>query len=161
MSSSFPPNQAREGKTTQAVAPAPGPGKAVRVPDGFEALAKLPGVVIYQRLVTPDGQIRYTYISEGARGLFGVSAEEIISDPKALFSCHSADYSAKFKERLLAASKSLTSWDVEAPIVSRDGRKKYTHAIPQPARKPEGAAVWGRNTPHKTRSRTAFFQNIS
>src|SRR5712675_215488 len=122
MSSSFPPNQAREGTTAQAVAPGPGPEKAVRVPDGFGALAKLPGVVIYQRLVTPDGQIRYTYISEGARELFGVSAEEIISDPKALFSCHSADYSAKFKERLLAASKSLTSWDVEASIVSRDGR---------------------------------------
>ena len=161
MSSSFPPNQAREGKTTQAVAPAPGPGEAVRVPDGFEALAKLPGVVIYQRLVTPDGQIRYTYISEGARELFGVSAEEIISDPKALFSCHSADYSAKFKERLLAASKSLTSWDVEASIVSRDGRKKYTHAIAQPERKPDGSVLWTGVILDETRSRTAFFENLS
>jgi diguanylate cyclase (GGDEF)-like protein len=161
MSSSFPPNQAREGKTAQAVAPAPGPEKAVRVPDGFEALAKLPGVVIYQRLVTPDGQIRYTYISEGARELFGVSAEEIISDPKALFSCHSADYSAKFKERLLAASKSLTSWDVEASIVSRDGRKKYTHAIAQPERKPDGSVLWTGVILDETRSRTAFFENLS
>src|SRR3979490_1888472 len=161
MSSSFPPNQAREGRTAQAVAPAPGPEKAVRVPDGFEALAKLPGVVIYQRLVTPDGQIRYTYISGGPRELFGVSAEEIISDPKALFSCHSADYSAKFKERLLAASKSLTSWDVEASIVSRDGRKKYTHAIAQPERKPDGSVLWTGVILDETRSRTAFFENLS
>src|SRR3981081_3738802 len=161
MSSSFPPNQAREGKTTQAVAPAPSPEKAVRVPDGFEALAKLPGVVNYQRLVTPDGQIRYTYISEGARELFGVSAEEIISDPKALFSCHSADYSAKFKERLLAASKSLTSWDVEASIVSRDGRKKYTHAIAQPERQADGSVLWTGVILDETRSRTAFFENLS
>ena len=161
MSSSFPHNQAREGTTAQAVAPGPGPEKAVRVPDGFGALAKLPGVVIYQRLVTPDGQIRYTYISEGARELFGVSAEEIISDPKALFSCHSADYSAKFKERLLAASKSLTSWDVEASIVSRDGRKKYTHAIAQPERKPDGSVLWTGVILDETRSRTAFFENLS
>src|SRR5712672_2969999 len=161
MSSSFPPNQAREGTTAQAVAPGPGPEKAVRVPDGFGALAKLPGVVIYQRLVTPDGQIRYTYISEGARELFGVSAEEIISDPKALFSCHSADYSAKFRERLLAASKSLTSWVVEASIVSRDGRKKYTHAIAQPERQADGSVLWTGVILDETRSRTAFFENIS
>src|SRR5690348_15522205 len=78
----------------------------------FAAIASLPGVVFYQRLVTPDGQIRYTYISENAYELFGVSAEEIISDPHALFSCHSADYSAKFRERLLAASHGLMTWDV-------------------------------------------------
>src|SRR5437879_886553 len=141
MSSSSSPNHARDGKTTEAVVPAAGPGTPMRIPDGFGGLAKLPGVVIYQRLVKPDGEIRYTYISEGARELFGVSAEEIISDPKALFSCHSADYSAKFKERLLAASKSLTSWDVEASILTRDGRKKYTHAIAQPERKPDGAVL--------------------
>src|SRR5437899_10394817 len=74
----------------------------------ISALCELPNVVVYQRLVMPDGKIRYTYISEGAYDLFGVSAEEILSNPNALFSCHSADYSAKFKERLLAASKSLT-----------------------------------------------------
>src|SRR5437764_11961170 len=89
----------------------------------------------------PDGQIRYTYISEGAYDLFGVSAEEILSNPNALFSCHSADYSAKFKERLLAASKSLTIWDVEASIISRDGRKKYTHAIARPKRNPDGSVM--------------------
>jgi hypothetical protein len=48
-------------------------------------LSALPGVVLYQRIVTPDEQIRYTYISEGARDLFGVSPEEIVSDPHALF----------------------------------------------------------------------------
>ena len=65
----------------------------------ISALCALPNVVVYQRLVMPDGHIRYTYISEGAYDLFGVSAEEILSNPNALFSCHSADYSAKFKER--------------------------------------------------------------
>jgi diguanylate cyclase (GGDEF)-like protein len=161
MSSSFSPRQAVEGKAAEAAAPAPGLDKAGRMPDGFEALAKLPGVVIYQRLVTPDGDVRYTYISEGARELFGVSAAEILSDPKALFSCHSADYSAKFKERLLAASKTLTSWDVEASIVTRDGRKKYTHAIAQPTRKADGSVLWTGIILDETRTRTAFFENLS
>src|SRR5262245_63867413 len=51
----------------------------------FSALASaIPGVV-YQRVVRHDGDIRYTYISEGARDLFGVSAEQILADPDSLF----------------------------------------------------------------------------
>jgi len=92
----------------------------------FSGLAKLPGVVVISAWSPRTQHPLHTYISEGARDLFGVSPEEIISNPQALFSCHSHDYSAKFKERLLAASKSLTLWDVEASIVARDGRKKYT-----------------------------------
>jgi signal transduction histidine kinase/DNA-binding response OmpR family regulator/HPt (histidine-containing phosphotransfer) domain-containing protein len=129
--------------------------------DGFAFLTKLPGVVVYQRLVTPDEQIRYTYISEGARDLFGVSAEEILSDPQALFSCHSAEYSAMFRERLLAASKALTAWDVEASIISRDGRKKYTHAIAQPERRPDGSVLWTGIILDETRTRTGIVEGLS
>lgn len=137
------------------------PEEAVGSGSGFAALAKLPGVVIYQRLVETNGKIRYTYISEGARELFGVSPEEIISNPQALFSCHADDYSAKFRERLLAASKTLTLWDVEASIVSRDGRKKYTHAIARPERRPDGSVLWTGIILDETRTRTTFIENLA
>jgi signal transduction histidine kinase/DNA-binding response OmpR family regulator len=142
-------------------APARQPAPEFEQADAFAAIGKLPGVVIYQRLVTPDGHIRYTYISEGARDLFGVSAEEIISNPDALFSCHSADYSAKFRERLLTASKSLTLWDVEASIISQEGRKKYTHAIARPERKSDGSVLWTGIILDETRTRTAFIENLT
>ena len=103
--------------------------------------ASIPGVV-YQRVVTPDGDIRYTYISDGAHDLFGVSPEEIVADPQALFDCHAPEYSATFRERLLAASRDLTMWDVEAAIISRDGQRKWTHAIARPHRRADGAVVW-------------------
>src|SRR4051812_11161639 len=127
----------------------------------ISALCALPNVVVYQRLVMPDGQIRYTYISEGAYDLFGVSAEEILSNPNALFSCHSADYSAKFKERLLAASKSLNIWDVEASIISRDGRKKYTHAIARPKCNSDGSVLWTGIILDETRIREAVIESIA
>ncbi len=129
--------------------------------DCLAALCSLPGVTVYQRLVTPDGQIRYTYISEGARDLFGVSAQEILSDPQALFSCHSDEYKAKFRERLLAASKSLSVWDVEASIISRDGRKKYSHAIARPERKPDGSVLWTGIILDETRTREAVVESLS
>ncbi len=127
----------------------------------FASLSGLPGVVVYQRVVTPDEQIRYTYISEGARDLFGVSPGEILSDPEALFGRHSDEYKAKFRERLLAASKSLTTWDVEASIVTRDGRKKYTHAIARPERQPDGSVLWTGIILDETRTREAVVEGLS
>ena len=103
--------------------------------------ATIPGVV-YQRLVTPDGDIRYTYISEGAEELFGVSSEEILADPQALFACHGPEYRTTFRERLLKASRELAMWDVEAQIITRDGQEKWTHAIARPRRQPDGSVLW-------------------
>jgi len=101
----------------------------------------IPGVV-YQRVVTPDGDIRYTYISEGARDLFGVSPEEIIKDPNALFDIFTPEYHATFRERLLTAAKELKMWDVEASIVTREGQLKYTHAIARPSLQEDGSVVF-------------------
>lgn len=106
------------------------------------ALAKtIPGV-IYQRVVKPDGTIHYTYISDAAKELFGVEPSEIIADPQALFDCHGREYYATFRERLLAASRSLALWDVEATIITRDGKRKYTHALARPHRLADGSVVW-------------------
>ena len=113
-----------------------------RADERFMSLAaNVPGVV-YQRLVTPDGDIRYTYISDGARDLFGVSPAQIVADPKALFECHGPEYRETFRERLLAASRALTMWDVEAPIIARDGTHKWSHAIARPTRQADGSVLW-------------------
>ncbi len=97
----------------------------------------LPGVV-YQRVVDPDGEIRYTYISEGARDLWGVSPEQVIADPQAVFDRHGPEYRATFRENLLQASRDLTMWDVEAPIITQDGEHKWGHAIAKPISGPPG-----------------------
>lgn len=110
--------------------------------DRFASLASaIPGVV-YQRIVEPDGSMHYSYISEGARDIFGVAPQEIIADPRALFDTHGPEYAATFRERLLTASRDLTMWDVEATIITRDGRRKFTHAIARPTRRPDGSVQW-------------------
>jgi diguanylate cyclase (GGDEF)-like protein len=127
----------------------------------FAALVSaIPGVV-YQRVVTTDGDIRYTYISEGARDLFGVSPQEILADPEALFKTHGPEYKAKFRERLINASNALTMWDVEATLVRPDGRKKYTHAIARPARQDDGSVLWTGVILDETRTREAIIDSLS
>ena len=127
----------------------------------FHSLANAVPGVVYQRVVHPDGDIRYTYISEGSRDLFGVSPEEIIANPDALFSRHSTEYRAKFRERLMSASKSLTMWDVEASIVTRDGRNKYTHAIARPQLQSDGSVLWTGIILDDTRIREALVESLS
>ncbi len=108
----------------------------------FSSLAAaIPGVV-YQRVVRPDGDIRYTYLSEGARELFGVSPEDVLKDPEVLFSTYTEDYKNSFKARLLEASNTLTKWDVEASVILPDGRRRTTHAIARPERLADGAVLW-------------------
>lgn len=118
-------------------------GQSLRNADEqLESLAaSLPGV-IYQRVVTPDGRIYYKYISEGARDIFGVSPAEILNNPQALFDCMGPDYKRDFRERLLKASAEMRLWDVEAPILSRDGTRKWTHARARPHRQVDGSVVW-------------------
>jgi len=127
----------------------------------FGALVStIPGVV-YQRVVKPDGDIRYVYISEGARDLFGASPEEIVADPEALFRTHGPEYRAKFRDRLLAASKALTMWDVEATVVRPDGRKRYTHAVARPTRQEDGSVLWTGVILDETRTREAIIDSLS
>ena len=108
----------------------------------FSSLATaIPGVV-YQRKVTPEGEIRYTYISEAAKDLFGIEPAKILADPQALFDHYGEEYYATFKDRLIKASRELKVWDVEATIITPTGERKYTHAIARPHRETDGTVVW-------------------
>ena len=101
----------------------------------------IPGVV-YQRIVSPDGDIRYTYISDGARELFGVAPEDILNDPNALFDVFAPEYHATFRDKLLTAAKNLDMWNVEATIITPEGDRKYTHAIARPTAQSDGSVVF-------------------
>jgi signal transduction histidine kinase len=108
----------------------------------FQSLASTVPGVVYQRVVKPDGDVRYNYISDGALELFGVPAAEIVADPQALFDCHGPEYRRDFRERIMTASRELTMWDVEAPIITRNGEHKWTHAIARPQPQPDGSVIW-------------------
>lgn len=108
----------------------------------FLSLAKTVPGVVYQRVVNPEGEIRYTFISEAVKDLFGVTPEEVLSDAGVLFDCFDPSYRAGFQNRLVNASQELKLWDVEATIIARNGQRKYTHAIARPQPQPDGSVVW-------------------
>jgi hypothetical protein len=42
----------------------------------------------------------------------------------------------------MEASKALAKWDVEASMILPDGRRRTTHAIARPERRPDGSVLW-------------------
>ena len=110
--------------------------------EGFAALESRIPVTVYQRVLSPEDELRYTYISPNAVDLFGVSAERIMADPAVLASSYRNASLESMHAELLQASAELRAWDVEADIVTPDGTTKYTHSIAHPERRPDGSTVW-------------------
>ncbi len=108
----------------------------------FVSLANTVPGVVYQRVVNPQGAIRYTFISEAVKDLFGVTPDEVLRDASVLFDCFDPSYRDGFQNRLVNASQALKLWDVEATIIARNGQRKYTHAIARPSPQPDGSVVW-------------------
>ena len=126
--------------------------------DSFASLAEMIPGVVYQRVVTPGGDIRYTYISEGAYELFGLSPTAIVNNPEALFSSYSPEYRAAFRTKLIEASRTLSMWDVEASFIKPDGTRRYTHAIARPSLRRDGSVLWTGVVLDATRIKTAEAQ---
>ncbi len=152
------PSAPRTPSLTPAGGAAYGTITATGSSDSFASLAEMIPGVVYQRVVTPGGTIRYTYISEGAYDLFGLSPSAIVEDPEALFSSYSPEYRAAFRTKLIEASRSLSMWDVEASFIKPDGTRRYTHAIARPSLRRDGSVLWTGVILDATRIKTAEAQ---
>ncbi len=100
----------------------------------------LPGVV-YRRLTLPDGSMRYTYVSDSSRDLFGLSPDEILADPMRLHQRIEVGYRAEFHRQMLAASRALNLWETEVPISAPDGTRRWIQAIARPQLMADGSVV--------------------
>ena len=101
----------------------------------------LPGVVL-QRVVRPDGTVRYTYISDGCKDLYGLSADEIMSDTSRLWSLYAPGVAEAFAKGLVQASRTLSVHDFEGAFVTAAGERKWARAISRPRRLADGSVLW-------------------
>ena len=72
-----------------------------------------------------------------------------------MFDIFTPEYHATFRERLLIAARELKMWDVEASIITREGQRKYTHAIARLSQQEDGSVVFDGVILDATRSRQA------
>lgn len=95
-----------------------------------------------QRVRTPDGRYRYSYVSEGVRESLGL-------DPDALMQMEAVDHHwvhpedrGRFVAALEASASTLGRLDLEVRVELDGGGHKWVRSIGSPRRLEDGTTIW-------------------
>ncbi|HEX6536094.1 MAG TPA: PAS domain S-box protein [Gemmatimonadaceae bacterium] len=102
--------------------------------------AQAPGIV-YQFVHRPDGSAGFTFVSEGAHALFGVSAEVIRRDPAALYDLIHPDDRPGFHASRTTAVATLAPWRWEGRAVLPTGEEKWVQVASRQEQQPDGSIL--------------------
>ncbi len=104
--------------------------------------ANVPGMIFQWRL-NADGQPQYLYASPGARDLYGVSPEELMSNERSM-----ADFLVNPEENtldraaMLHSAATLTPWHAEHRLITSEGETRWLEANAIPQRNADGSTTW-------------------
>ncbi len=103
----------------------------------------LPDGLVYQIDSGPDGQERrFTFLSQGVERLHGVSAEDALRDPMAIYGQLLPEDLRDVAEREAQAAKTLTPLRAEARVRLPSGEIRWRRFTSAPRRLPNGHLVW-------------------
>jgi signal transduction histidine kinase/ActR/RegA family two-component response regulator len=107
-----------------------------------EVVATVPGVV-YTFEAGPDGSRRFTFVSEGARHLFGSAPASLMGDAGTIFGMVDPPSQLPELEASIAHSyATLEPWEFYGTIRAVDGTSKWIRGHSLPTRQPDGTVRW-------------------
>jgi len=110
--------------------------------DQLEALTSaIPGVV-YQFLITPSGECKFTYLSNGVEDIFGVTAAKALLDYSALVTFILPEDRASQREAVERSKANLSLYDHDHRIRTAGGRLKWVRGRAMPQRLANGTVLW-------------------
>ncbi len=101
----------------------------------------IPGAV-FQRVMSPDGELSFTYVSAGIKELTGLTPEEFMASKPASSVRIRADFREEYIARLKRSAETLEPLDIEIPGFTPDGRTRWLQSKGRPHRRDDGAVVW-------------------
>ena len=102
----------------------------------------LPGGVIYQLAVSPDGKARYEHVSAGVERISGVSVQAVLDDAEAFYGLVIEQDRPAWEAARAAASREHRPFSVDARIRRRDGELRWCHFTSSPRRLADGRVLW-------------------
>ncbi|HEU4640973.1 MAG TPA: PAS domain S-box protein [Gemmatimonadaceae bacterium] len=102
--------------------------------------ANVPGMV-YQYAYRPDGTTRFTFVSEGARTMFGVAPEAALRDPAALLDLVHPEDRPQMLTLAREAADALGSFRWEGRVVLRSGEERFIQIAARDQRLSDGSIV--------------------
>jgi diguanylate cyclase (GGDEF)-like protein/PAS domain S-box-containing protein len=104
--------------------------------------ANVPGM-IFQLKLCNDGRTRFLYASPGARDLYGVSPEELMSEERSM-----SGFLVNPEENTLDlaamrhSAETLTPWNAEHCLITSEGAVRWLEANAVPHRNADGSTTW-------------------
>lgn len=109
----------------------------------LRALAdNLPYGMIYQIVMTPEGERRFSFVSSQCEALNGVDAETAMADPSALYDLIQPEFRDAFAAAEKAAAEKLTPFEFEVRMRRADGEVRWFKMASAPRRVTGGDIVW-------------------
>ena len=95
-----------------------------------------------QRVRTPEGRYRYTYVSPGVKQTFGLDPERLLAQDAVQHEWVHGEDRDRFLGALERSAETLETLDVEVRVKVPDGRFKWVRSIGHPRRLADGTVVW-------------------
>jgi diguanylate cyclase (GGDEF)-like protein/PAS domain S-box-containing protein len=101
----------------------------------------MPGMV-FQRVLHPDGQLVFTYVSDGCRAVLGLEAEELMDQPDLFLDKLPEDQRLAFLTALGRSAKTMQPMEEELSVVGADGRRRWLRGLSRPTAGEDGRVIW-------------------
>ncbi|MHC4214386.1 MAG: PAS domain-containing protein, partial [Planctomycetota bacterium] len=102
----------------------------------------LPIGMIFQLKLTPDGSLKFTYVSAAVEKLHECTAEETIANPDLLFNRVHEDDINDWQQATEKATAELNVYDHEMRIRRKSGEIRYHRMISKPRRLEDGSILF-------------------
>ncbi len=103
--------------------------------------ANLPGMV-FQRVLRANGDLEYTYVSEGCRTVLGRDPGELLADPQIFLRALSPDERRLFLVALDQSAKTLEPFEEEVAVADAAGHRLWLRGLSRPTLRDDGDVVW-------------------
>ena len=120
-------------------------------------VANAPGMV-YQFVYRPDGTRGYTFVSEGARAIFGVDPEAAVRDANVLLDLLHPDDREQFLGQARAAAATGSDFDWEGRVCLPSGEERFVHIVARDQRLADGTVISDGLVLDETQQREAIHQ---
>ncbi len=102
----------------------------------------LPGGMIYQFLLHPDGSVAFPYVSPSCRELYELEPEELQRDSALMMDLVHPEDRAAVEESIALSAQTLAPWRSELRVVTKSGALKWIQGASRPERQANGDILW-------------------
>ena len=102
----------------------------------------LSNTMLYQVRLERDGRRRFSYVSEGVRGLHGCSPEQAMADPASIYGNVYEEDRQRLQREEEFALASLATFRTEVRFQTSSGEVRWSQIVSQPRKLENGAVLW-------------------